>query len=247
MKEQPLKSNTTSVRHRAHVRSACAVLRADPDGGLTEALRAGTPGAERLYGFRPEEALGRVSHTLLQTKFPIEVAELSSQLQNGRYWSGEVRHTCKDGREVVVDSRMQLLDDGTVLEVNRDVTEIKALVALTSDTNARAFGDRGKVRSTIQPVRHFRRRHGLARLLAGGEQLVARMVRLHTRASSGPSFLGNAMVEGLGGGQGKDPLCNGSGGCRVHFSRRTSVLVSRWARADRGFCDEPHSGCGRGR
>jgi PAS domain S-box-containing protein len=40
-----------------------------------------------------------------------------------------LRHTCKDGREVVVDSRMQLLDDGTVLEVNRDVTEIKEFAA----------------------------------------------------------------------------------------------------------------------
>ena len=129
MKEQPLKSNTTSARTGRM--SDLLALSYEPilvwrlDGGI-EGWNAG---AERLYGFRPEEALGRVSHTLLQTKFPIEVAELSSQLQNGRYWSGEVRHTCKDGREVVVDSRMQLLDDGTVLEVNRDVTEIKALVA----------------------------------------------------------------------------------------------------------------------
>ena len=95
------------------------------DGGI-EGWNAG---AERLYGFRPEETLGRVCHTLLQTKFPIEVAELTAQLQNSRYWAGELRHTCKDGREVVVDSRMQLLDDGTVLEVNCDVTEIKALAA----------------------------------------------------------------------------------------------------------------------
>src|SRR6201993_5073257 len=84
-------------------------------------------GAERLYGFAPDEAVGRVSHSLLQTKFPVEFAELRSQLRNERYWSGELRHTCKDGREVIVDSRMQLLRDGTVLEVNRDVTEVKAL------------------------------------------------------------------------------------------------------------------------
>ena len=35
-------------------------------------------GAERLYGFSPSEAVGRSSHTLLQTKFPIEFAELRS-------------------------------------------------------------------------------------------------------------------------------------------------------------------------
>ena len=84
-------------------------------------------GAERLYGFAPDEAVGRVSHSLLQTKFPVEFAELRSQLLNERYWSGELRHTCKDGREVIVDSRMQLLRDDTVLEVNRNVTEVKAL------------------------------------------------------------------------------------------------------------------------
>src|ERR1700720_2379146 len=86
-------------------------------------------GAERLYGFAPEEAIGRSSHALLQTKFPIEFADLRSQLQKSHYWSGELRHTCKDGREVIVDSRMQLLSDGTVLEVNRDVTEHKRIEA----------------------------------------------------------------------------------------------------------------------
>jgi PAS domain S-box-containing protein len=85
-------------------------------------------GAERLYGFAPEEAVGCESHELLQTKFPIELAELRSQLRSRRYWSGELRHICKDGREVIVDSRMQLLADDTVLEVNRDVTELKALI-----------------------------------------------------------------------------------------------------------------------
>ena len=64
----------------------------------------------------------------IQTKFPIEFADLRSQLRNARYWSGELRHICKDGREVTVDSRMQLLGDDTVLEVNRNITEVKALI-----------------------------------------------------------------------------------------------------------------------
>jgi PAS domain S-box-containing protein len=79
-------------------------------------------GCERLYGFSTGEAIGRVSHSLLQTKFSVEFTEVRSQLQNKRYWSGELRHTCKDGREIIVDSRMQLFGGDTVLEVNRDVT-----------------------------------------------------------------------------------------------------------------------------
>ena len=85
-------------------------------------------GAERLYGFAADEAVGRSSHSLLQTKFPIEFIELLSQLRSARHWSGELRHVCKDGREVIVDSRMRLFGDDTVLEVNRDVTEAKALI-----------------------------------------------------------------------------------------------------------------------
>src|SRR5262249_5814154 len=79
-------------------------------------------GAEQLYGFSPDEAVGRSSHDLLHTKFPTEFAELRAQLRNERRWSGELRHTCKDGREVIVDSRMELFGGETVLEVNRDVT-----------------------------------------------------------------------------------------------------------------------------
>jgi PAS domain S-box-containing protein len=86
-------------------------------------------GAERLYGFAPEEAIGHSSHALLQTKFPGEFNEFIAQLQIERLWSGELRHIRKDGREVIVESRLQLLDDGTVIEVNRDVTERKQIEA----------------------------------------------------------------------------------------------------------------------
>jgi PAS domain S-box-containing protein len=96
---------------------------------LDGAIEFWNTGAERLYGFASDEALGRSSHSLLQTKLPIEFFELRSRLRSERYWSGELRHICKDGHEVIVDSRMQLLGDDTVLEVNRDITDAKALTA----------------------------------------------------------------------------------------------------------------------
>jgi len=108
-------------------------------GGPIEFWNAG---AERLYGYPAHEAVGRISHALLQTKFPIELPELISQLRNEGSWSGELRHICQDGREVIVDSRMQLLGDGSVLEVNRDVTDVKVLKArqagLVGDLSAAA-------------------------------------------------------------------------------------------------------------
>jgi PAS domain S-box-containing protein len=104
---------------------------------LDGAIEFWNAGAERLYGFAPNEAVGHSSHSLLQTKHPIELAELRSQLRNKHYWAGELRHICKDGREVIVDSRMQLLGDNTVLEVNRDVTQFKALFATLQESEQR--------------------------------------------------------------------------------------------------------------
>ena len=80
-------------------------------------------GAERLYGFARDEAVGHSSHALLQTKFPIEFADLRSQLRDTRNWLGKLHHTCKDGSKVVVESRMQLFNDNLVLEANRDITK----------------------------------------------------------------------------------------------------------------------------
>jgi PAS domain S-box-containing protein len=90
-------------------------------------IRFWNAGAERLYGFLREEAVGQVSHVLLKTRFPADLAAVRSRLLADRNWSGELRHTCKDGREVIVDSRMQLIGDDLVLEVNRDVTDVKTL------------------------------------------------------------------------------------------------------------------------
>ena len=94
-------------------------------------------GAERLYGFASGEAIGRSSHSLLQTKFPTEFAEVSARLRNDGYWSGELSHVCKDGREVFVDSRMQLLGDETVLEANRDITERRQIEAALRENEER--------------------------------------------------------------------------------------------------------------
>jgi PAS domain S-box-containing protein len=88
-------------------------------------------GAERLYGFAQDEAVGRTSHALLRTEFPIDFADLRSQLRDRRNWLGELHHTCKDGSKVVVESRMQLFGDSLVLEANRDMTKrIEIEVAL---------------------------------------------------------------------------------------------------------------------
>jgi len=86
-------------------------------------------GAERLYGFSEEEALGRVTHELLATIHPKPWSEIRADLLQNRVWEGELRHHKRDGSEVIVSARKQLIRyaDGSehVLEANRDITEHK--------------------------------------------------------------------------------------------------------------------------
>jgi PAS domain S-box-containing protein len=83
---------------------------------LDGAIEFWNAGAEQLYGFTQDEAVGRTSHALLQTEFPIKFSDFRSQLWDGRSWLGELRHICKDGSKVVVESHMQLFGDNLVLE-----------------------------------------------------------------------------------------------------------------------------------
>lgn len=95
--------------------------------GLSGVISYWNRGAEQLYGFSREEALGRLSHMLLQTEHPTSVAVFEATLKRHGQWSGELRHTTRDGRRLIVESRHVLLRqaDGheLVLETNRDITE----------------------------------------------------------------------------------------------------------------------------
>ena len=82
--------------------------------------------AEELYGWRKEEAIGRVSHDLLQTQFPKPLEEIESELvRNGR-WEGKLVHTTREGGRVVVESRWTLElkgQLGALVEINTRSTD----------------------------------------------------------------------------------------------------------------------------
>jgi PAS domain S-box-containing protein len=87
-------------------------------------------GAEKTYGWTAAEAIGRITHHLLQTKFPVSLEALEAALQERGEWEGELAHTARDGRKIFVTSRQSLRRDknsasATVMEINRDVTERK--------------------------------------------------------------------------------------------------------------------------
>ncbi|MDQ3817538.1 MAG: PAS domain S-box protein, partial [Acidobacteriota bacterium] len=100
------------------------ILLREFEGGIIE----WNTGAEQLYGYTKSEAIGRNSHELLKTIFTVPFDQFRAALEREREWAGELRHTTKEGREVVIESRQQLVDfDGyqLVLETNRDITERK--------------------------------------------------------------------------------------------------------------------------
>jgi len=86
--------------------------------------------ASELYGYRREDAVGRVSHELLRTEFPEPLERITEQLRQDNRWTGELIHRHKDGSRIVVASRWRLdRDDGgnrkRVLETNNDITQQK--------------------------------------------------------------------------------------------------------------------------
>jgi two-component system CheB/CheR fusion protein len=96
----------------------------DFDDGIVEWNR----GSEELYGYTRAEAVGRRKQELLGLE-AYDLEQLWAELLKEGSWCGELRHKTKDGRELTVESRMQLesFDDRRlVLESVRDISERKA-------------------------------------------------------------------------------------------------------------------------
>jgi PAS domain S-box-containing protein len=98
-------------------------------------------GAEELYGWTAREAISKVTHSLLQTRFPEMHEEVERALEQEGRWEGELIHTHRDGTQLIVASRQVMVHVGSsrlkaVLEVNRDVTEQRRLQQVEQHASA---------------------------------------------------------------------------------------------------------------
>jgi PAS domain S-box-containing protein len=97
-------------------------------------------GAERLYEYTAEEAIGRSSHELLRTRSPIPMQEIERQIAREGSWYGELTQTTRGGRTIVVESRhVRVSYDGETiaLETNRDITDRKRAEDALRDSEER--------------------------------------------------------------------------------------------------------------
>jgi PAS domain S-box-containing protein len=96
---------------------------------LNGTIESWNRGAEQLYGYTEHEAVGCSPHDLLKTVNAVPWSQVEATMREAGIWEGELRHTTREGREVIVASRHQIVtgSDGVqrVLESNRDITERK--------------------------------------------------------------------------------------------------------------------------
>jgi PAS domain S-box-containing protein len=109
--------------------------------------------AETLYGWKREEAIGKVADELLNTEFPLPREQVQRICLRDGQWEGELKHTRRDGTKVIVASRWTLQHDGagnplTTLETNNDITHRKRAEELLGKSQAQYFAEAQKLNKT---------------------------------------------------------------------------------------------------
>jgi two-component system CheB/CheR fusion protein len=123
--EEALTQSDEHLRHATRLveLSRTPIFVWDFDGSIVDWNR----GSEELYGYSREEARGQKKDALLKTSVPSSSLDaLKRQLLNKGSWSGELQQRTKNGRELTVESQLELVSVGArrlVLESARDVTE----------------------------------------------------------------------------------------------------------------------------
>jgi PAS domain S-box-containing protein len=87
-------------------------------------------GAEQVYGWTREQALGETVPNLLQSIYPSSIESIKEEIVRVGSWEGELTQTRQDGETVIISSRWALQRDehgqpAAVLQINTDITQRK--------------------------------------------------------------------------------------------------------------------------
>jgi PAS domain S-box-containing protein len=127
-------------------------------------------GAQNTYGWTPAEACGNVTHQFLKTEFPEPLDQVYEKLYKVGSWEGEVVHSTRDGKRIVVASRQVLQRDSHgrtigILEINRDVTARKEAEEALRNLSARLLQLQDEERRRIARELHDSTGQSLAALV----------------------------------------------------------------------------------
>ncbi len=110
-------------------------------------------GAETLYGWPRQDALGKRLHELLATRFPQPLGIIQARLIANDAWRGELRQQTRDGRVLSVASNWALRRHGDgrpnqVVEINndigfqrQDIVALRRLAAIFESSNDAIIGE----------------------------------------------------------------------------------------------------------
>ncbi len=163
-----------------------AIIVSDLDHRITYWNR----GAERLYGYPAEEAVGRALQELLDRGPDVFARAIETVLADDE-WTGELIDVARDGTELTVECRCTLVRDDlgrpeSVLSINTDVTDRRrtraAAAASAASRQSRHAGRRDRPRSQ----QHARTDHAREPVAAPGRMTMRRPPTCSTSSSKAP-------------------------------------------------------------
>jgi PAS domain S-box-containing protein len=87
-------------------------------------IRYWSHGAQQLYGWESDDALGMTSHDLLETVFPVPLEVIEEELRIKGYWNGNLIHKRRDGTKIMVSSHWDLQENPTSHDQSITVIEV---------------------------------------------------------------------------------------------------------------------------
>ena len=129
---------TDRRRAEEHIRQQAALIDIAPDAiivrTIDDTILVWNQGAERMYGWSRNEAIGKKGNTLFYKGKERMFELVKEELEKKGTWEGELSHSTKDGRELTVQTRWTLMRNAqgvpeSILSVNTDITQRKSLEA----------------------------------------------------------------------------------------------------------------------
>jgi PAS domain S-box-containing protein len=153
--EQALRQQAEQLQLQAELIELAhdAILVRDPDDRVV----SWNHGAEQLYGWSAQEALGWMTHELLQTHFTGSQTAAYAHLERTGQWEGELWQSRRDGRRIIVESRQSLVRDAdgqpsAILEIDRDITLRRQLEVSTRRMQATTEGRRALLQLVLDEL-----------------------------------------------------------------------------------------------